>query len=275
VPARYFAAVPNYPNWHNNMAPRFSAAYDLFGNGRTALKAGWGRYYQQQTGNFAQTYTTSAVSESRNWFDCPINAAGTACSGAVLPTNGDGIAQENEIGPSKSANFGTRPDRNPAPGLAREYSEETTFSVSHQLFSKVSMTVGYYHRNSYNIVQQLRTNVSPNDYTPFTVPMPAITSPSLAGGIDATLTGLIDPTQTLTVYKISPAAASVFGTGLVDSNVPDQSIYNGLDFLIQARLKGGSTILGSWSTERNLSAHTNGDASAAETAGSHLQTLRP
>jgi Carboxypeptidase regulatory-like domain/TonB-dependent Receptor Plug Domain len=253
VPARYFPAVPNMPNWHNDLAPRFSVAYDLFGDGRTALKGGWGVYYQQQTGNFAQNYTTSAVSENRNWFDCDINAAGTGCSGVSLPTNGDGIAQLNEIGPSRNPGFGTRPDRNPDPHIQREYSEEATVSVSHQLFSRMSATVGYYHRNSYNISTTDRTNVSPADYVPFTVPMPAFTSPNLAGGADATLNGILDPSEVLTIYKISPAAAAVYGTGLVDRNVPDQSIYNGFDVSLQARLKGGSTVVGSWSTEKNVS----------------------
>src|SRR5207244_8407332 len=38
-----------------------------------------------------------------------------------------------------------------------------------------------------------------------------------------------------------------------DKNVADRSIYNGLDVSIQTRLKGGSTIIGSWTTERNVS----------------------
>jgi hypothetical protein len=252
APARYFPARPNMPNWHNDMAPRFSAAYDLFGNGRTALKGGWGVYYQQQTGNFAQNYTTSAVSELRNWFDCDINAAGTGCSGANLPTNSDGIAQLNEIGPSRNPGFGLRPDRNPDPNLQREYSQETTVSLSQQLFSRLAMTVGYYHRSSHNISTTDRTNARPADYTSFIVPMPAFTSPSLAGGADATLNGVIDPNEALTIYRISSAAAAVYGTGLVDKNIPDQSIYDGVDVSLQARVKG-STILGSWSTERNLS----------------------
>jgi carboxypeptidase family protein/TonB-dependent receptor-like protein len=252
APARYFPAIPNMPNWHNDLAPRFSAAYDLFGNGRTALKGGWGVYYQQQTGNFAQNYTTSAVSESRNWFDCDINVAGTGCSGVRLPTDGDGIAQLNEIGPSKNPGFGTRPDRNPDPNLQREYSEETTVSLSQQLFSRMSMTIGYYHRSSHNISTTDRTNVSTANYTSFSAPMPAFTSPSLAGGTDATLNGILDPNELLTIYRLSPAAAAVYGTGLVDRNVPDQSIYDGVDLSLQARVKG-STIVGSWSTEKNVS----------------------
>ena len=36
VPARYFPEEKNLPNWNNDVAPRFSVAYDLFGTGKTA-----------------------------------------------------------------------------------------------------------------------------------------------------------------------------------------------------------------------------------------------
>ncbi len=252
VPARYFPAVPNMPNWHNDMAPRISAAYDLFGNGKTAIKGGWGVYYQQQTGNFAQTYTSSSVSEKRNWFDCPLNAAGSACSG---PGDGLGIAYNNgDIGPSHSTAFGTRPDRNPDPGDQRQYSEERTVSVAQQLFTRVSLSVGYYHRTTYNINETFHTNNSLADYTSFGIPTPGFTSTAVAGGVDSTLNGIFTPGAPLTVYRISPAGAAVYGTGLVDRNTPgDLSIFDGVDVLLQARVKGGSTIIGSWSTEKNSS----------------------
>jgi hypothetical protein len=253
TPARFFPAVKNLPNWNNDLAPRFSAAYDVFGNGKTAAKFAWGRYYQQLTGNFAGNYVSATQNEQRNWFDCDINAAATGCSAAVLATNGDGIAQENEIGPSKNPTFGVRADRNPAAGIKRQSNAETMFSVSHQLMSRMSVTAGYYHRTFKNITTTDRTNVSGADYTSFTVPMPSIASPNLAGAVDATLKGVLDPNEILTIYKISSAAAGVYGSGLVDTNVPDQSIYNGVDVSMQARLKGGSTLIGSWSTEKNES----------------------
>jgi hypothetical protein len=246
VPARYFPVVKNVPNWKNDLAPRFSAAYDVFGDGKTALKFGWSKYWAPQTGGFANQYAPGSQSETRNWFDCDLNAAGTACSGVNLPTNNDGIAQANEIGPSKSATFGVRADRNFDPNLKRQSNIETMLVLSHQLTTRVSVTAGYYHRTFQNLTTTDRTNIRASDYTSFTLPTPDFSQ-------DPTIGGAIQAGVPLTVYNLNGAKSSVFGSGQLDINVPNQSIYNGLDFTIQGRLKGGSTVLGSWTTEKNVS----------------------
>ena len=55
VPARQFAAVHDVPNW-TDLNPRVGASYDLFGNGRTALRMSLGRYVFPET-----TVLTAAV----------------------------------------------------------------------------------------------------------------------------------------------------------------------------------------------------------------------
>ena len=45
APARFFAAQENLPDWGPDVAWRFSAAYDLFGDGRTAIKASVSKYF--------------------------------------------------------------------------------------------------------------------------------------------------------------------------------------------------------------------------------------
>jgi hypothetical protein len=52
LPARTFAAVPNVPNW-KDIGPRLGAAYDLFGNGKTAIKASVSRYVSTTVYSFA------------------------------------------------------------------------------------------------------------------------------------------------------------------------------------------------------------------------------
>lgn len=253
APARFFPERKNVPNWNNDLAPRFSAAYDLFGDGRTALKGSWSKYYERLTGGFANTYAPGVQSESRNWFDCDLNAARNACSTAVLATNGDDIAQDNEIGPSGTANFGvTVSDRDFDPNIQRQGDTEITATISRQLASRISVNAGWYHRTYQDLRQMDRTLITKSDYTSFTIPMPNVSR-------DATLAGVINPSQVLTIYNLNSTKRSVFNTAGVDKNVGDQSIYNGFDVTFNARPWPGTTVFGSWTTERNISVFCSSD----------------
>ncbi len=75
VPGRNvsFDKVEDVPNW-NDVSPRVGAAYDLFGNGRTALKVSIGRYVEApnlttftRVANPANAIVPSAF---RNWTRC-------------------------------------------------------------------------------------------------------------------------------------------------------------------------------------------------------------
>jgi hypothetical protein len=67
VPERTFAAIPNIANW-KNVSPRIGASYDLFGNGRTAIKGNAGSYVQSQGTGFAATYNPVVIStDTRTW----------------------------------------------------------------------------------------------------------------------------------------------------------------------------------------------------------------
>ena len=84
VPARQFDKIENVPDW-KDWAPRLGGVYDLFGDGRTALKAHVGKYMRAfSTVGFAEVYNPMAIqTDRRTWSDL----------------NGDDIAQNNEIGP--------------------------------------------------------------------------------------------------------------------------------------------------------------------------------
>ncbi len=73
MPARNYAETPNVPNQHDP-APRFGLAYDLFGNGKTALKFSINRYNASRTtgdaNSGAQRYNPLArTSITLNWTD--------------------------------------------------------------------------------------------------------------------------------------------------------------------------------------------------------------
>jgi hypothetical protein len=70
IPARSFSQVNCVPCW-NDVNPRFAAAYDLFGNGKTAVKASIGRYVGAEANSIssANDSVNATVSSASRWSD--------------------------------------------------------------------------------------------------------------------------------------------------------------------------------------------------------------
>ena len=128
------------PCW-TDVTPRMGVAYDLFGNARTALKVGVNKFMAGQTLGFAQRYNPfSSQSDTRTWTDL----------------NKDDIAQDNEIGPTNIANFGSATlTRHPDPDIAREYDWEYSAGIQHEVVRGVSLTAAWYHRETYNMTKSV------------------------------------------------------------------------------------------------------------------------
>jgi Carboxypeptidase regulatory-like domain len=234
VPARSFPEIPDIPNW-KNLAPRFSAVYDLTGDARTALKASVNKYNRNFTTDFANLYNPLVLqSDTRNWSDCDYLPGTSNCSGRVLPTNGDGIAQDNEIGPSNNNRFGLAPARHPDPNIKRPYDIEYSLSVVRQLIPGVSVTGAWYRRDTYNLTQQLNTLVSVSDYASFQTANP------------------LNNGEMVTIYNLNRAKQGL--QDLLDTTATDRSKarvnYDGLEVSFAARLPRGGNMFGGWSADR-------------------------
>ena len=93
VGPRSFEALHDVPNWRD-FWPRVGVVYDLFGNGKTAIKATLSRYVQLNAIGYARganPFNASFSSATRSWND----------------VNGDLVPQADELGPLSNANFGT------------------------------------------------------------------------------------------------------------------------------------------------------------------------
>ena len=53
APARFIEEEKGLIDFGADYSPRFSAVYDLFGDGRTALKTSWSKYYRNYDGDIA------------------------------------------------------------------------------------------------------------------------------------------------------------------------------------------------------------------------------
>ena len=212
VPAREFAAIDNLPTLAD-WSPRLGAAYDLFGNAKTAIKGSIGRYPAWAGGATIsnRANTLGFQSDARTWND----------------VNKDDIAQLSEIGPSRNSAFGLAASRNVQdPDLERAYSWLYAISLEHQITSRVSVATGYYYRRYLN---------------------PLWTNNTLTTAADYTLINIADPRgngQTLPIYNLVPAKNGQVAN--VDSHsTENNTVFRGFEVSVNARFgRGGNLTTG-------------------------------
>jgi hypothetical protein len=229
VPARERAAVENVPNW-KDWAIRVAASYDVFGNGKTALKVNVGKYIQSAALGFAANFNTLVgQSETRNWNDADGNRS-------VLDAQGN--LQRNEI-LGGTANFGqvSGTDR-PDPNLKREYNWETGVQIQHELFPRVSVTAGYHRRTFGNIAITDNQNLSPSDWTSFTILAPVDARLPGGGGYPIEM-------WTLNATKVGTATDN-----LRTFTTLNKRKYNGIDLQMMARIRANGFMLAGVTTEK-------------------------
>jgi len=231
IQARNFPELPNLPNW-NDWAIRLAAAYDVFGDGKTAIKGNAGKYVAAQAAGFAQTFNSmSGATQTCSWSDF---TAGNR-DGTIL--NADGSIQKNEV-QCATTNFGqvtTQAD----PNLARGYNWEYSAVVQRELVPRVSVTGGYYRRDFYNLSVTYNQNLALTDWTSFTIPTPTDTRLPLSG-------------QPITAYTLTAGKYNTNAANLATYSSLNKTTYNGAELTINAR--GSKYLLfGGVTTDRRAS----------------------
>ena len=112
MPARSFCAITcsTYKgiSCFKDWAPRLGLVYDLFGNHKTALKAGVGKYETPLVSNNLQAFNPMFVTfQSRAWTN-------TTCTGPSC------YPLDDQIGPAPAGAFGTLSPRSLDPNYHRE-----------------------------------------------------------------------------------------------------------------------------------------------------------
>jgi Carboxypeptidase regulatory-like domain len=225
---------------YHDINPRVGIAYDLFGNGRTALKFNAGRYLEAAVGgngNYSALLPSSRLTTttSRSWTDANrnFNPDCDLSSGVAqdLRTSGGDFC-----GAWTDQNFGK-------PITTLSYDEQILkgwynrpsdwiigATVQHELVPRVSVSAGYTRRWLQNFTVTDNLLVSPADYTPFSIVAP--TDPRLPGGGGYVVDGLFDISQAkfsaVDNYRTySPAYGNI------------SQMYNGVDLNVTARIQNG------------------------------------
>jgi hypothetical protein len=234
VPQRQVGALsPVTPFF--DITPRLSAVYDLFGNAKTALKFSASKYVTQLAATYYGPYNPlSQGTDTRIWLDTDLTPGTATASGRVLPTNGDRVAQDNEIGPSQNSRFGLAADQRADPNLKREYSWDYAISVQHQIHPRVSVFGGWYYTRSYNTQRTVNALRTLANYTPFQTPSP------------------LNNGEMITVYRLDPLQVGNVDTLVTNSDLNHRD-YVGYEVSVQTHWARGGTASAGWATERTRS----------------------
>jgi hypothetical protein len=229
VPRRDFAEVPCVPCW-TDINPRFGLSYDLFGNGKTAIKGTYGRYVvgvgvdQARLNN---PVVTTVQTATRTWTD----------NGNFIPEGDFSNPNANgEIGRLSDLGFGqtrvlTRYSDEVMQGFGNRGSNwQASVSVQHELRPSVAVNVGYFrtwYGNFRTTDNQLTTSA---DFDPYFITAPV--DARLPGGGGYRVDGL---------YNVSVAKFGLNDDVVVKSERfgEQTEVYNGFDFTLNARLSQG------------------------------------
>ena len=226
-------------NW-KDISPRVGFAMDVFGDGRTALKASWARYVAGQAIAFANQVNpigALTASDTRAWTDADGNG---------LPLDGNGNIQFNELTNSAATNtFGrlTVPTTQYSPDLLRGwgkrgYNMEYTIAAQHQLADRISVNGGYYRRTFGNqtIVDDLRFDANSYDYVCITAPR----DPDLPDGGGYQVCGIPDLKQSVFAQGLPANSLIRFS----DDFGGETNLYQGFDLNLDARFRNGAFLRG-------------------------------
>jgi hypothetical protein len=198
VAGQCFGAIEDVPDWLDS-SPRFGAIYDIYGDGRAAIKVGAGRYnIGTATGHIDRVNPVDVTNDTRAWADA----------------NGDRIPQLSELGPSTGFNFGT--SNRYADGLKRPYAMEYFVEFDRQIARNTVAAVGFYYRTNERLIGSRNLAVPMETYRPITV------TERNSG-------------REVTVYNQDPALRGKFDV-LWDNFSELDTVYKGVDLRINKRL---------------------------------------
>jgi hypothetical protein len=233
---------------YKDLSPRGGVAYDVFGNGKTAVKVNVGKYLEPASnlnGNYSISNPISriATTANRTWTD-PSGDFVPQCDLRNPAANG-------ECGPMNNQTFGTSTFITAGidPAILNGWSVRPNdwqigASVQQQLLTRVSVEVGYFRRWLRNFTATDNQALGANDFTPYSVTAPSDSRLPDGGGY--AVNGLYNVTA---AGFVTPARNFITDA----KNFGEQyQRYNGLLVNVSARTSNGVTLQGGINTGKTV-----------------------
>ena len=265
---------------YNDITPRAGVAYDLFGNGKTAVKFNLGKYLEAAVngnGNYSSLLPSSRVvtTATRAWTDANGNYTPDCDLQSRSPVAQDLRGSGGDFcGPLSNLAFGTEQivlnyDEAILKGWGVRPSDwQIGATLQQEILPRVSLEVGYTRRwlNNFTVTDNLLTTAA--DYTTFSITAPS--DPRLPGGGGYTVDGLFDVNpnragQTNNLRTYAPNYGKI------------SQVYNGIDVNINARMANGVQLQAGSSTGQRVTDYcdvrgklpeqTGGFSTASEVSG--------
>jgi hypothetical protein len=249
-------ALDRVISW-KDLSPRIGAAYDLFGNGKTAIKGGINRYVAGASTSAASLFGPAASgSTTRNWTD----ANGNFFPDCDLrnPANQDLRGSGGDLcGPYNTPSVATYVpstaviDENFTQGwFKRGYNWRATASIEQQLAPGLAVAATYARAIYGNFQVTDNLNLTPADFDPYCVTLPVDARLPKSG---QQVCGFWDQRTNVPVSNLYGFADSYVGKYNIGNRAQSRQTehFNGFDLQLQARYRGGS-IGGGWSTGNTI-----------------------
>ena len=231
-----FDKVEKVPDWAD-VSPRLGVAWDVFGTGKTAVKATAGRYAAAAGGGNPLPSNPSATIDRtafRAWADF----------------NGDGLPQGDPTNPLPNGEL-VSPTDSPTFGQSvrtqfqdsnvlvenRPYTWQYNVGIDQEVRDNVRVSVNYFRTAHYNQQVNHNENRDPSQFDPYCVTgpggLPGVGGQEVCGFADVNFAA--QPIAARNVFKNDNA----FG-------VDQTEVYNGVDFTVNARFANGALIQGGY-----------------------------
>jgi hypothetical protein len=138
------------------IAPRFGLSWDVQGNGKTLVKANWGRFHHNTGNASGDLNPLRSATATFDWLDCrTATGTPTACAQGQ---RGDGLFQDSEFGQNRAVTGVGGVSSTIDPDIKDPYTDSMSFWFERELASNLGFRAGYTFRTDRNNSESVELN---------------------------------------------------------------------------------------------------------------------